>query len=149
MRRFLIPMPLISAALLPLPALAHTGVGPVAGFAAGVAHPLGGADHLMAMVAVGLLAGLLGGRAIWLVARQVVQDAGVDGVLAAARTAGVTGIGLHALDCDAAAVAAARLAGIAPGAWAVNGEDTIARVLALGVAVFTTDDPVTALRLRG
>ena len=91
----------------------------------------------------------LGGRAIWLVARQVVQDAGVDGVLAAARIAGVTGIGLHALDCDAAAVAAARLAGIAPGAWAVNSEETIARMLALGVAVFTTDDPVTALRLRG
>jgi len=50
--------------LLPVPALAHTGAGPVSGFVAGFSHPLGGADHLMAMLAVGLLAGLLGGRAI-------------------------------------------------------------------------------------
>ena len=91
----------------------------------------------------------LGGGAIWLAARQVVQDAGVDGVLAAAQSAGIHRIGLHALDCDAAAVAAAHRAGITLGAWAVNDEGTIARVLALGVAVFTTDDPVTALRLRG
>ena len=91
----------------------------------------------------------LGGRAIWLVARQVVQDAGMDGVLAAARSAGISRIGLHALNCDVASVAAADQAGIIPGAWAVNDEDTMARVLARGVAVFTTDDPVTALRLRG
>ncbi|SHI70534.1 urease accessory protein [Roseomonas rosea] len=50
-------------AVLPLPALAHTGADHAMGFTAGFAHPLGGADHLMAMVAVGLWAGLLGGRA--------------------------------------------------------------------------------------
>lgn len=90
----------------------------------------------------------LEGRAIWLVARGVVQDAGVTGAIAAARAAGVPMLGLHAADCDAAAVAACRAAGIRLGAWAVNDATTIARVLALGVEVFTTDDPVTALRLR-
>jgi urease accessory protein len=48
------------------PALAHTGVDPhVHGFAMGFAHPLGGADHLLAMLAVGLWAGLVGGTARW------------------------------------------------------------------------------------
>jgi urease accessory protein len=47
------------------PALAHTGVGSVHGFTAGLLHPLTGFDHLLAMVAVGLWAGLVGGRARW------------------------------------------------------------------------------------
>lgn len=47
------------------PALAHTGAGSVHGFTAGLAHPLTGPDHLLAMVAVGLWAGLVGGRARW------------------------------------------------------------------------------------
>ena len=45
------------------PALAHTGVGAVHGFGAGLLHPLFGLDHVLAMVAVGLWAGLTGGRA--------------------------------------------------------------------------------------
>ena len=36
--------------------LAHPGHAPASGFAAGLVHPLGGLDHLLAMVAVGLLA---------------------------------------------------------------------------------------------
>lgn len=48
---------------LPSLALAHTGVGH--GFMQGVAHPMGGVDHLLAMVAVGLLAGRAGGAALW------------------------------------------------------------------------------------
>jgi urease accessory protein len=50
--------------LLATPALAHTGAGAVHGFTAGLAHPLFGLDHLLAMVAVGLWAGLSGGRAV-------------------------------------------------------------------------------------
>jgi len=50
-------------AVLPIPALAHTGGAHATGFLAGLAHPPGGADHLAAMIAVGLWAGLLGGRA--------------------------------------------------------------------------------------
>ncbi len=45
------------------PALAHTGHGSVDGFGHGLMHPLTGLDHLLAMVAVGLWAGLVGGRA--------------------------------------------------------------------------------------
>jgi urease accessory protein len=48
------------------PAFAHVGVGSTASFAAGVAHPLGGLDHITVMVAVGLWAALKGGRALWL-----------------------------------------------------------------------------------
>jgi urease accessory protein len=47
------------------PALAHTGVGSTTSFSAGVAHPLGGLDHITAMVAVGLWAALKGNRALW------------------------------------------------------------------------------------
>lgn len=49
------------------PAFAH--IDPVAhgSLGAGFAHPLTGADHLLAMVAVGLWAWLIGGRALWAV----------------------------------------------------------------------------------
>lgn len=43
------------------PALAHPGHG--SGFAAGFAHPMGGPDHVLALVAVGLWAALRGGPA--------------------------------------------------------------------------------------
>ncbi len=59
---------LSTAAVLMLgasPALAHVGVGSTASFAAGVAHPLSGIDHMTVMVAVGLWAALKGGRALW------------------------------------------------------------------------------------
>ncbi len=49
----------------PTPAFAHVGVGSTASFAAGVAHPLMGIDHVTVMVAVGLWAALKGGRALW------------------------------------------------------------------------------------
>ncbi|KAF0118852.1 MAG: urease accessory protein [Xanthobacteraceae bacterium] len=45
---------------------AHPGHGATHALTAGFAHPLGGFDHLLAMVAVGLWAGLAGGRALWL-----------------------------------------------------------------------------------
>jgi urease accessory protein len=52
-----------AAALVPLPALAHPGHAEHLGFVAGLLHPLAGADHLVAMVMVGLWAGVLGSRA--------------------------------------------------------------------------------------
>jgi len=42
------------------------GQGALESVAAGFIHPLSGADHAMAMVAVGLWAVLIGGRAVWL-----------------------------------------------------------------------------------
>ena len=53
----------VIASVLAGPALAHTGAGAVHGFGAGLLHPLFGIDHVLAMVAVGLWAGLTGGRA--------------------------------------------------------------------------------------
>jgi urease accessory protein len=47
------------------PALAHPGTDHVHSLASGFAHPFGGFDHLLAMLAVGLWAGMTGGRAVW------------------------------------------------------------------------------------
>ena len=48
------------------PAFAHPGHGLTESFSAGVAHPLGGLDHMAVMIAVGLWAALKGGRALWI-----------------------------------------------------------------------------------
>ena len=53
--------------LIPSVAIAHTGVGDPSGFLHGLAHPIGGLDHMLAMVAVGLWAAQIGGKALWLV----------------------------------------------------------------------------------
>jgi urease accessory protein len=52
---------------LPSLALAHPGHGIGTGFVHGFHHPFSGWDHLLAMIAVGLWAVQLGGRAIWAV----------------------------------------------------------------------------------
>lgn len=54
-------------ALVPGAALAHTGVGFEHDLAHGFLHPMGGIDHILAMVAVGVFAFVLGGRALYLV----------------------------------------------------------------------------------
>ena len=54
-------------ALSPALAFAHTGIGHTAGLFHGFEHPIGGIDHVLAMVAVGVFAFVLGGRALWLV----------------------------------------------------------------------------------
>jgi urease accessory protein len=53
--------------LISTAAFAHTGHGDTAGFLHGMLHPAGGLDHILAMVAVGIFAYVLGGRALWLV----------------------------------------------------------------------------------
>ena len=58
---------LLIAVLLSLmasPAFAHLNPAEHGSFAAGFTHPLSGADHILAMVAVGLWASMLGGRAL-------------------------------------------------------------------------------------
>ncbi len=50
--------------LLPSAAFAHTGHGETAGFFHGFEHPVGGLDHILAMVLVGVLAWQAGGRAL-------------------------------------------------------------------------------------
>ena len=63
------------------PAFAHVGLGHVAGFAQGFAHPLSGLDHIIAMVAVGFYAANLGGRNLWLVPLAFVATMIFGGVL--------------------------------------------------------------------
>lgn len=50
-----------------MPAFAHLNPAEHGSFAAGFSHPLFGSDHILAMVAVGLWASLLGGRSLWAV----------------------------------------------------------------------------------
>ncbi len=70
--------------LAPAAALAHTGVGDTSGFAHGFMHPLGGLDHLLAMILVGLFAYGLGGRALWLVPLTFVAVMALGGFLGVA-----------------------------------------------------------------
>lgn len=72
---------LAAFALAPGLANAHTGLGHVDGFAHGFAHPLGGLDHVLAMVMVGLFASQLGGRARWLVPASFVSVMVLGGAL--------------------------------------------------------------------
>src|SRR5690242_5815643 len=67
--------------LAPTLALAHTGVGDTHGFTDGFLHPVSGIDHVLAMVAVGLFAAHLGGRALWLVPAAFVGMMAVGGAL--------------------------------------------------------------------
>jgi urease accessory protein len=46
-------------------AQAHPGHGAGSGLSAGLAHPFSGIDHIMAMLAVGMLATQIGGRMLW------------------------------------------------------------------------------------
>src|SRR5258708_37906929 len=55
----------VATAIFSTAAFAHPGHADI-GFAGGFAHPLTGLDHLLAMVAVGLWASPLGGRALGL-----------------------------------------------------------------------------------
>ena len=65
--------------ILPV-AEAHTFGSQGAGLMAGLTHPFVGLDHLLAMIAVGIWAGQLGGRAVWLIPLTFVS------VMAAAAT---------------------------------------------------------------
>ncbi len=65
-------------------AFAHTGVDHEYSFFAGLQHPFTGADHTLAMVAVGLWAGLNGGRALWVWPAAFVGLMIAGGVLGAA-----------------------------------------------------------------
>lgn len=67
--------------LVPTATLAHTGAGDTAGFLHGFEHPAGGIDHILAMVAVGVFAYVLGGRALWLVPLSFVLMMGVGFLL--------------------------------------------------------------------
>jgi urease accessory protein len=69
----------------PLVALAHIGQGDIGGgFLAGVAHPVLGPDHVVAMVAVGMWGAQLGAPAIWVLPVTFPLVMALGGVLGAA-----------------------------------------------------------------
>ena len=68
-------------------AQAHVGAGPVNGFAHGFAHPWTGIDHILTMIAVGVFAFNLGGRALWVVPLSFVGMMMVGGALGMAGVA--------------------------------------------------------------
>jgi urease accessory protein len=72
---------------MPTAALAHTG-GSASGFVHGLAHPVGGLDHVLAMLAVGLLACQLGGRALWFLPASFMTAMAFGGWL------GLAGVGM-------------------------------------------------------
>lgn len=75
----------LAIALLPSAAFAHTGVGDTSGLLHGFMHPIGGLDHVLAMVAVGVFAYVLGGRALYLVPISFVGMMGVGFLLGVAQ----------------------------------------------------------------
>lgn len=90
-------------------AQAHEGPGLAGGFASGLAHPLLGGDHVIAMVAVGLWGAFLGAPALWLL--PVVFPL----VMAAGGALGVMGVPLPAVEIGIA-VSAIALGGVVAGA---------------------------------
>lgn len=84
---------LASAVLLaPTTALGHTGHGDTAGFMQGIAHPISGIDHVLAMVSVGILAAGIGGRALWLLPLTFIS------VMAGAAVLGLIGFDLPSFE---------------------------------------------------
>ncbi len=85
MQRVLAIVAALAVGGLAAPALAHTGVSATNelahDWAHGFLHPLGGLDHVLAMVAVGLYAAQLGGRSLWLLPAAFVGTMVAGGLL--------------------------------------------------------------------
>jgi urease accessory protein len=71
----------LGALVLATPAAAHELSAWSSGFAAGIAHPFTGFDHVLAMIAVGLWAAELGGRARWALPAGFVAVMAMGGAL--------------------------------------------------------------------
>lgn len=97
MKRFFLWAGLAALGMVPGSALAHTGTGATIGLAQGFLHPLGGLDHQLAMILVGLFAWQLGGRAVWLVPTAFMTMMAFGGLL------GVEGMGLPFVEIGIAA----------------------------------------------
>lgn len=81
MRALLSTLSVLAFSIAPTAVLAHAGHSDAGGFVHGFMHPIGGLDHILAMVTVGLLAYQLGGRALWLVPSTFVAVMALGGAL--------------------------------------------------------------------
>lgn len=108
-------------------ASAHTGNDTASGFVSGFTHPFFGADHIVAMVAVGLWGAFLGAPAVWLlpvVFPSVMALGGALGVMGVPIPAIETGIALSGVVLGLMVLTAAR-----PPLW-------VAAVMVGGFAIF-------------
>lgn len=71
-------------AFAPAAALAHPGHDGTGGLVYGFIHPLTGIDHVLAMIAVGVIAAQYGGRALWLVPMSFLVAMGAAGAIGVA-----------------------------------------------------------------
>jgi urease accessory protein len=78
--------------LVPGAALAHPGHDGADGLVHGFVHPFTGIDHVLAMIAVGVLAAQYGGRALWLVPMSFLV------AMAAAGAVGMAGISVQIVE---------------------------------------------------
>ena len=142
MKRAVTTMLTAAFVLAPAIALAHSGHGDTSGLMHGLTHPITGIDHVLAMVAVGLLSAHLGGRALWLVPLGFVGVMAVAGALPAASgfpyAAGFVaatamlhgaGVGLGLLIGLAGATLGRRMLQAGGGAMALFGTAVLAGVL--------------------
>lgn len=101
----------LDVVLVPKGALAHVPGGEVAGLVSGLQHPLSGADHVVAMLAVGLWGAQLGAPALWLLPVTfpvVMALGGMLGLLGAPMPGVELGIALSAVTLGAMVLREAR-----------------------------------------
>lgn len=114
------------ATLLPTAAWAHPGHDATVGFVHGFVHPVTGVDHVLAMIAVGLFAANLGGRALWAVPLSFVSVMAIGGAL------GVAGIAVPFVEAGIAiSVIALGLAVALRWQWPVAGAMSLVGVFAI------------------
>jgi urease accessory protein len=85
-----------AAAAIPAVAFAHTGHDAGHDLVHGFMHPLGSLDHVLAMIAVGVIAAQLGGRALWALPLSFVATMAIAGF------AGIAGLMLPGLEAGIA-----------------------------------------------
>lgn len=98
-RRMRVGAILLLLACTPVPA--HEETGQAAGLLAGLAHPVSGLDHVLAMVAVGLWGAQLGAPAVWVLPVAFPMVMAVGGML------GLVGLPLPGVEIGIAASAIA------------------------------------------
>ncbi len=93
------------------PASAHSGADTASGLISGFVHPLAGADHIVAMAAVGLWGAFLGAPAVWLlpvIFPAVMAFGGALGIMGVPVPATETGIAISGVVLGLMVLLAAR-----------------------------------------